>query len=83
MSNDSNTVEQFPTKYRQAAPNGNGGSGGDGRGLDARVAVLEAELKHLATKDDLSKLKLWVVVGAFGLFVQFIGVVVLLVKAFS
>lgn len=29
--------------------------------VDKRVAVLEAELKHLATKNDVSKVKLWAI----------------------
>lgn len=29
--------------------------------IDKRVAVLEAELKHRATKDDVSKVKLWAI----------------------
>ncbi len=31
--------------------------------IDKRVAVLEAELKHLATKNEVSKAKLWAATG--------------------
>lgn len=33
--------------------------------IDKRVAVLEAELKHLATKNDISKAKLWAATSGF------------------
>lgn len=34
--------------------------------IDKRVAVLETELKPLATKNDVSKLKLWAVTTGAG-----------------
>lgn len=43
----------------------NGNGGGNGR-LESRVAVLESELKHLATKADVLGLKIWVLGGVIG-----------------
>lgn len=34
--------------------------------IDKRVAVLEAELKHLATKNDVTNAKLWAVTAGAG-----------------
>ena len=62
---------------------------GDGRGnnLNARVAVLEAELKHLATKTDIANLKLWIVFtvlgGGFIMVLQIIGIVIALYITFA
>lgn len=39
---------------------------GGGDGVDARLARLETEMKHMATKEDLQKLKIWILGGVLG-----------------
>ena len=39
------------------------GGGGNGHDLHGRVSVLEAELKHLATKSDIQSIKVWALSG--------------------
>lgn len=38
--------------------------------IDKRVAVLETELKHLATKNDVTKAKLWATTSGFATLVS-------------
>ena len=43
------------------------GSGGGGRTrLEARVAALETHMHYLATKEDIQKIKVWVLCGLLG-----------------
>lgn len=62
-----------PLHPRVPAHNGNGGDGKDGR-LAERISALEAELKHLATKEDIANLKteilkglLWIILTGMGI----------------
>lgn len=43
--------------------------------MSSRISSLETEVKHLATKDDVSKTKLWVVVGALGGIIGITGII--------
>jgi len=65
-------------------PNRAGGSsGGDGGGnLETRIAILENDIKHLATKQDISNLQLeiqrtrnWVLGGLLAGLVVFAGLI--------
>lgn len=47
-------------KYRRLQ---DGGNGNGGSRLGERVASLETEIKHLATKNDIEKMKLWLLWG--------------------
>lgn len=56
-------------------PSGGGGGGDDGSdrrlaAIESRLTALETafdrELKHLATKEDIQKIKVWVLGGALG-----------------
>ena len=44
----------------------NGGNGGGEGNIRERVAKLETELKHLATKADIQSLKIWILGGIIG-----------------
>ena len=44
----------------------NGGNGGGEGNIRERIAKLEAELKHLATKTDIQNLKIWILGGIIG-----------------
>lgn len=37
--------------------------GGSGRGVESRLAALEARVEYLATKEDVQKIKVWVLSG--------------------
>ncbi len=43
--------------------------------LSSRISSLETEVKHLATKDDVSRTKLWVLAGAIGSVIAISGVI--------
>ena len=43
--------------------------GGGGYTLDERVLILETTLKNLATKEDIQKIKVWVLLGVIAGFV--------------
>lgn len=61
-------------------PLATGGSGQGGNGnvysLHGRVSAIEADIKHLATKNDITSLKVWMLVGVLGGIVSGIGIVV-------
>ncbi|MGI9439805.1 MAG: hypothetical protein ACR2OT_02380 [Parvibaculales bacterium] len=80
MSNGNpNNITPLPT------PSANTSSGGSGGGddLSARVAVLESELKHLATKADIANLKIWFLGTFLALALQLIGIALLLWRVFA
>ncbi len=72
-------MKQKEEPRRDEPPGGDGG----GNNLNARVAVLEAELKHLATKTDIANLKLWMVCLAGGFLLQIIGLGAVLYRTFA
>ena len=43
-----------------------GGSGADGSGFGKRLARIEAKLEHAATREDIQKLRVWVLGGVLG-----------------
>lgn len=60
------------------------GGGGDGvdarlRAVEERLARLETRMDYMATKEDIQKLKIWVLGGALG---SGIPIVLLVVKVF-
>lgn len=74
MSNNVQGLEKNPLRL---APTSAGNDGG-GNDLHARVAVLEAELKHLATKRDIADLKIWLLTLWLFTVFQFFGFVILI-----
>ena len=48
------------------APLDSGGGGGGKTTLEARVAALETHMHYLATKEDIQKIKVWVLGGLLG-----------------
>ena len=51
----------------QPQSNGNG-NGTGGKELASRVSALEAHMQHLATKNDVSQLKIWILGGLLAAF---------------
>ena len=64
----------------------NGGSDGGNGDIRERLSALEAEFKHLATKTDISNLKVWILGGLIaGLFAGIpsaVAILVLVLKYF-
>ena len=55
-----------------------GGGGGDGTGsrlaaVERQVAALNARMDYVSTKEDIQKLKVWVLLGVFAAIVFGIG----------
>ncbi len=60
-------VVDIETGQPQGSPPGRtGGGGGAGTGFAERLAGLETEVKHLATKRDVENVKVWVLCGVLG-----------------
>ena len=57
-----------------------GGGGGGGSRIEERLAALETHLQYLATKEDIQKLKIWVLGGVIAAGVAGLGVAVLIVR---
>jgi len=43
-----------------------GGTGADGSGFGERLARIEAKMEHAATREDIQKLRVWVLGGVLG-----------------
>ena len=67
--------------YIREAP----GSGGNGGGSDVRerLAKLEERTEHSATKEDIQKLKVWILGGVIGGLVATVPIALLTIKLFS
>ena len=51
----------------QSEPSASASSGGDGGdGTEIRLARLETRIEYLATKEDIQKIKVWVLTGVIG-----------------
>ncbi|MCY4218029.1 MAG: hypothetical protein OXE41_04205 [Gammaproteobacteria bacterium] len=53
MNNNVHSINSSPSAQTSSGDGGNG----NGKDISARVAVIESELKHLATKQDISDVK--------------------------
>ena len=67
---------------REIKRQGNSGNGGNGHDLHGRVSALEAHLQHLATKNDITNLKVWILGGVLGGIAIASGIAATVVKAF-
>lgn len=63
------------------APASSGGGGG-GRDIDRRLAALETRVEYLATKEDIQKIKVWVLSGAIGGIVAAVSLSIAILKFF-
>ena len=60
-----------------------GGGNGVGHNPHVRVSALEAQLSNLATKEDIQKLKVWVLAGTIGAGVIALSVAAIFVRWLS
>ena len=85
------TIYQHPTAPPPGSPPHSGGGPGDG--LDARLRELEIQAarieervssiqEHMAKKDDITNLKVWILVGVLSAIVIAAGIAATIVKAF-
>ena len=75
--------------HLQSNSNAEPGGGGGGDGVDARLrrveerlVRLETQMKYMATKEDIQKLKIWVLGGVLGSVFAAIPIALLVVKVF-
>ena len=71
--------------YMQGPPGrrASGGNGsGNGNDIHGRVSALEAQLQHLATKNDITGLKVWIFGGVLSAIVIAATMSAIVVKAF-
>ena len=62
MTRESKAVQ---SETSSAAPSPSG-SGNDRSGFGERLARIEAKMEHVATKEDMQKLRVWVLGGVLG-----------------
>ena len=60
-----NHLHSVDNQSEPAAPASSSGGGG-GIGVEHRLARLEARVEYLTTKEDIQKVKVWVLVGVLG-----------------
>lgn len=67
-----------------AEPGGGGGDGVDARlrAVEERLVRLETRMENMATKEDIQKLKIWVLGGVLGSVFAAIPIALLVVKVF-
>ncbi len=67
--------------YIKEAP-GSGGNGGNGN-LRERVAKLEERTEHLATREDIQGVRVWILGGVIGGLIAAVPIALLTIKLFS
>ena len=64
-----------------AEPDASGGSGGGGgKRIEERLAALETRIDYLATKEDIQKIKVWVLAGVIGAVVVALGIALAILR---
>ena len=76
MNERTDNVRPFKTAQ---GTGGNGSGGGDTR---ERLARLEEKVEHLATKEDIQKIKVWILLGIIGALPISVTMVLLVAKFF-
>lgn len=82
MSEDK--IVPFRPNPGNAGPGGGGGDGVDARlrAVEDRLARLETRMEYMATKEDIQKLKIWVLGGVLSSVVAAIPIALLVVKVY-
>ena len=87
MNQTSGNVSDFPSKQNPVQSSASGGDGGgpDARlaAVESRLAALETRVEYLATKEDIQKIKVWVLGGVLGGSVMAAGLTVAVIRLFS
>lgn len=67
-----------------AVPKDEPGSGVDARlrAVEERLVRLETRMENMATKEDIQKLKIWILGGALGSVVATVSITLLVAKVF-
>lgn len=76
MTEPASNVTQLEPARGLAAAGGNG----NGRDLHGRVSAIEATLKHVATKEDMQKVRVWVLGGVIGAGVLALSIAAIFVR---
>ena len=81
MSGGRDNVSEFPKRTVQG--NGNGGNIGERlRVLEIEVAKITAKIDHVATREDVLNLKLWILGGVIGSIALASGLVIAIIRIF-
>lgn len=80
MKNDEKVVDMDTGAPYTTTRSGNGGNGGD-RVLE-RLARLEERVRHLASKEDIQKIKIWVLTGLISAAVLAVSIALTIVRLF-
>ena len=82
-----------PLRAEQSPPASDLGAGGNGSGFDARLRLLETQVaridervsgiqEHMATKNDITGLKVWILGGVLSAIVIAAGIAAAVVRMF-
>ena len=78
MTQESKNVAQFPSSDPPTTATSGGNGGGNGRRLtaiEARLARLEAHLQHIATREDIEKLRADIAEGQNNTLKWLVGII--------
>ena len=78
MTRESKNVAQFPSSDPPTTATSGGSGGGNGRRLtaiEARLARLEAHLQHIATREDIEKLRADIAEGQNNTLKWLVGII--------
>lgn len=79
MNENGENVRQLHATSSQQSAHGGGGHGNE---LHGRVSAIEAHMQHLATKNDVTSLKVWILGGVLSTIVIASAIAATVVKAF-
>lgn len=80
----SNNIHHLQSSNQQQTepPLGYGAEGSSGGSTEERLTRLETRMEYLATKEDITNAKNWILCGIIGVIVSVAGLAITIVKVF-